>query len=76
MRREAGELGDVFLPSLIRAGEEEEAHYQLIQRSLCQNWHEGSRHLLGSAEREGEGEGWERREEEEGKEGEGEGKGE
>ena len=48
MRREAGELGDVFLPSLIRGGEEEEAHYLLIRRSLYQNWHEGSHHQLGS----------------------------
>ena len=56
MRREAGELGDAFLPSLIPAGEEEEAHYQLIQRSLCQNWHEGSHHQLGSVKREGKGE--------------------
>ena len=57
MRREAGELGDAFLPSLIPEGEEEEAHYQLIQRSLCQNWHEGSHHQLGSVKREEEGEG-------------------
>ena len=65
MRRGAGELGDVFLLSLIRGGEEEEAHYLLIQRSLYQNWHEGSHHQLGSVGKEGGGRRG-RREEEEG----------
>ena len=55
MRRGAGELGDVFLLSLIRGGEKEEAHYLLIQRSLYQNWHEGSHHQLGSVGKEGGG---------------------
>ena len=57
MRRKAGESGDVFLPSLIQAGGEEETHYQLIQRNLCQSWHVGIHHLLGSVGREAEGGG-------------------
>ena len=56
MRRKAGESGDVFLPSLIQAGEEEETHYQLILRNLCQSWHVGIHHLQGSVEW-GEGRG-------------------
>ena len=57
MRRKAEESGDVFLPSLIQAGGEEETHYQLIQRNLCQSWHVGIHHLLGSVGREAEGGG-------------------